>query len=521
MRHKISQNIITVSTLVCVLLASMGGASAAPLEQSGQFADPAFGRVWGRTDSLVDLGKVRRSFYWGPQPNTGALQEDYAEGPGGKRMVQYFDKSRMEINDPKADKTNPFYVTNGLLTVELMEGRVQIANNGFRKSYPASLPLASDHNDRDAPTYASFLKAVRNEDDQTGKPVERAIGKDGPLPAGNNDHYKSYGVKSAYYVGETFHNIPDVFWTFLNASGPVMEGGKEVTGKLNNPWFYAAGYPLTDAYWASVKIEDKPNTDVLIQPFERRVLTYVPSAPEGFRVQMGNIGQHYYDWRYNDTGKPLASEVECVPNRGGWVGNAGELWSAEADVRAQAGCFSYNYAGYGRVVLMHQRFQGGAMLYEIGYDSSSSYPYVLYNDGTVEQFYALREDFAGVLPRPTIEPGVTPYPTSTPLPSTATPTGILATPVSLTPAEGLYAPMTAFARIWRDNVEVRHKLGWGIDRGRTIQLDPNTVQQKEAIQTGTTGVIYDLGAGANEMLVLYDPKTSYLYKSNWAAYARP
>jgi DMSO/TMAO reductase YedYZ molybdopterin-dependent catalytic subunit len=33
------------------------------------------------------------------------------------------------------------------------------------------------------------------------------------------------------------------------------------------------------------------------------VLTYVPSLPESFQVQMGNIGQHYYDWRYKDAGR--------------------------------------------------------------------------------------------------------------------------------------------------------------------------------------------------------------------------
>ena len=41
-----------------------------------------------------------------------------------------------------------------------------------------------------------------------------------------------------------------------------------------------------------------------IQAYQRRVLTYVPSAPAGFQVQVGNIGQHYYDWRYNDAGNP-------------------------------------------------------------------------------------------------------------------------------------------------------------------------------------------------------------------------
>src|SRR4051794_15369142 len=83
------------------------------------FADPAFQSTWERTDKPVADGTVKRSFYWGPAPGV-TQSEPYAEGVGGKRLVQYFDKSRMEINDPNADHNSPFYVTNGLLTVELV-----------------------------------------------------------------------------------------------------------------------------------------------------------------------------------------------------------------------------------------------------------------------------------------------------------------------------------------------------------------------------------------------------------------
>ena len=48
--------------------------------------------------------------------------------------MQYFDKSRMEINNPDGDKTSPFYVTNGLLTVELITGKMQVGDNRDRAS---------------------------------------------------------------------------------------------------------------------------------------------------------------------------------------------------------------------------------------------------------------------------------------------------------------------------------------------------------------------------------------------------
>src|SRR5437870_6858322 len=89
------------------------------------FAMPAFESTWRRTDDLVASGQVKRTWFWGPTPNTTGLSEDYRQGAGGKRTVQYFDKSRMEINNPSADPNSPWYVTNGLLTVELISGRMQ------------------------------------------------------------------------------------------------------------------------------------------------------------------------------------------------------------------------------------------------------------------------------------------------------------------------------------------------------------------------------------------------------------
>ena len=90
---------------------------------------------------------------------------------------------------------------------------------------------------------------------------------------------------------------------------PFQRQARSVNKKLIDPWFYASGYPISDAYWSQVKINGIL-TDVMIQAFERRVLTYVPTNVPGFEVEMGNIGLHYYDWRYKDAGKP--SETPTV-----------------------------------------------------------------------------------------------------------------------------------------------------------------------------------------------------------------
>jgi hypothetical protein len=50
--------------------------------------------------------------------------------------------------------------------------------------------------------------------------------------------------------------------------------------------------------------------DVLIQCFQRRCLTYTPSNPDGWRVEAGNIGQHYYAWRYGADAAPRAPAAD-------------------------------------------------------------------------------------------------------------------------------------------------------------------------------------------------------------------
>src|SRR6478672_544986 len=273
------------------------------------FSNPAFQRVWDRTDSLVAQGLVSRTWFWGPEPRAAA-QEQYVDAPNGSgtRLVQYFDKSRMEINDPNGDPNTTFFVTNGLLTIELISGQMQIGNNAFINRYSAEIPISGDTDDATAPTYASFL-AVSNtrrgdhpQPNRVGQFATGTINKDGQV---GDDPTKASvpGTKIAYFEPSTKHNIPEMFWGFLNASGPISQSGQIVNARLIDPWFYASGFPISDAYWTRVKIAGVMQP-VMIQAYERRVLTYVPTNVPGFQVEMGNIGLHYYDWRYKDAGKP-------------------------------------------------------------------------------------------------------------------------------------------------------------------------------------------------------------------------
>ncbi|MEO8285896.1 MAG: phosphate/phosphite/phosphonate ABC transporter substrate-binding protein [Chloroflexota bacterium] len=299
---------------------------------AADFADPAFQKVWSRTDQPVADKQVVRSWYWGPTPGE-TKTEKYAEGESGTRKVQYFDKSRMEINDPKGNKDDPFYVTNGLLTIELISGKVQVGKSSYETLYPANIPLASDTDDKNAPTYASFTLIANNPlgnhpaIDATGKNVTQVVNKAGIVSRSAN--YDKYGVEYGFFNAETSHNVADKFWEFLNQSGPVLGAdGKTTSAKLSDPWFYTTGYAISEPYWATVKIAGKQE-DVLIQLFERRVLTYTPSQAPEWRVAMGNIGAHYYDWRYKEAGQSTLNNASVTPVKPA----AGELGSAENPIK--------------------------------------------------------------------------------------------------------------------------------------------------------------------------------------------
>ena len=106
--------------------------------------DDAFERTWQRTDLPVATQAVSRTWMWGPGAFTGPMIEWMTDNPGNGRLVQYFDKSRMEITDPNADPDSIWYVTNGLLARELVTGQLQLGLNDFEGRQPAPINLAGD-----------------------------------------------------------------------------------------------------------------------------------------------------------------------------------------------------------------------------------------------------------------------------------------------------------------------------------------------------------------------------------------
>jgi hypothetical protein len=216
----------------------------------------------------------------------------------------------------------------------------------------------------------------------------------------------------------------------------VYENGRYTQGKLVD-WLSTFGYPLTEPFWIAARIGNVRRL-VLFQAFERRTLTYSPQNPEGWEVEMGNVGIQYQEWREGAT-------PSCPPRGvGHWAGVI-DFWHKHPELRLDLGCpndeVPYNVVNPNahnvdkKVTTAYQEFEHGAMLYvsrtvRRDYKEVEEHPtYVLFEDGRFLQF----ED--------TWKEG---------------------DPVSggLQPPEGFLEPTRGFGKVWREGAGVRDKLGW-------------------------------------------------------------
>jgi len=254
------------------------------------FADSRMLEIWERTDRAVRDGVASRSWVWG-FARTGGMQEEYASGT---RLVQYFDKSRMEINDPIGDRNSPWFVTNGLLVQEMISGRLQLGDNRFEQRTASEEVLAGDPRSLNpsAPGYGALANHLRCSPDGRGSSVSTQLQRDGTLAVISPPAMTTLSA----FIPETGHNIPNVLWDYLHRDGSVWNGSSYETQKVID-WVFAFGFPITEPYWIRAKVGGEEKW-VLVQAFERRVLTWTPTNDSAYQVEMGNVGQHYHAWRY-------------------------------------------------------------------------------------------------------------------------------------------------------------------------------------------------------------------------------
>jgi hypothetical protein len=337
----ISFAIAGTAALAVGLLAPFAGPAEA---KRATFSDPAFEQVWQRSDLPVEQRRVARSWTWGPEP-TYSTYEPYMQGPAGRHLVTYLDKSRMEINNPSGDRGSRWYVTNGLLVVDMVSGRIQVGDSQFEPYFPANIPVAGDTNSPDAPTYASLarvasLQGDRRAPNRTGQRVQEGLGR-----AGNTSVLQNLPaeVRYAAYESTLGHNIPDVFWSFLNSRGLVYENGRYAEGLLMD-WLFVMGYPISEPYWINIRVGGQSRW-VLMQAFQRRILTYSPQNAEGWQVEMGNVGRAYFDWRYRGqapTPAPVPPTATPRPAANGTVGISPQTGDTNTQITATGSRFPGN-----------------------------------------------------------------------------------------------------------------------------------------------------------------------------------
>lgn len=272
-----------------------------------QLPDAGFWYQWRTTDLPVANGQAVRPYLWGPtviysgtETPSNPLALPNPSSTLVPRLVAYFDKGRMDLPDPNPAQPTTFLVVPGALAKELVLGQIQYGDGSFAPSVPLEVPVAGDFGDAGAPTYLTFNKIGAATDantaqDRTGQPVDATLLRDGTIGA---DASLAVSVTVAAYVPETKHNVPNVFMDWFK------------TQSWN--WIYIAGYPVSEAYWATVQVAGQPH-NVLMQIFERRTITYDPSAPDGYKVQFGNVGRHYYDWRYGAAAAPAPAPSAATP----------------------------------------------------------------------------------------------------------------------------------------------------------------------------------------------------------------
>lgn len=262
---------------------------ANPASSIAAAAEP-YRAVYDRYDGPLASGAAQRGYIWGPLP-AGSTFEPYANAPGGQRQVWYFDKGRLELTNPQSGQ-----ITSGLLVTELISGEMQVGDTQRVRRDPANIRVAGDNlPGMVTVTYASLQSPRGAPPRPVGSPVTEQLNANGArVPAPQT---AGYGVTTATLVPETNHSVASVFQQFLNSSGVTIQNGQATSDRLFDPAYFVVGLPITEPYWITAIVGGQPR-DVLIQAFERRVLTYTPANPDAFKVELGNVGLHYVQWRY-------------------------------------------------------------------------------------------------------------------------------------------------------------------------------------------------------------------------------
>jgi hypothetical protein len=290
-------------------------ANAAP-----QFAAPAFENIYNRLDGEA-VRDASRPYFWG-EDSLAIKTERWDTAPDQQRLVQFFPKGKMELN---AIPGGAPIVTFGRLAHDLATGAYMVSDDRLQAYEPSRRPVHGDNSlTNPAPRYTDFANDVFSTvaTPSVGGVITRAIRSGRQL--GLRSPTAQPVVRNAYYEIRTGHNIAEPFWAFFNAKGNVGNANGQVSDALMFSWEELVGYPLSDPYWMNFT-QDGKTTEALVQLFERRVMLFIPSAPDGLKVQFNEVGRHYVSWAYDPypgignqpTDAPTGKNGKVEPQYGG------------------------------------------------------------------------------------------------------------------------------------------------------------------------------------------------------------
>jgi hypothetical protein len=290
--------VLSIATAVLVLgaapLALRSGAEPGARAQhtaTGVPVDPAVEALWLASDGPVAAKHVSRAWLWGPVALASGV-EHTADSPRGLRSMVYYDKARLDILDPDRDPADTWYVSGALLVAQLLSGRIPFADEVVVERPLSDIAVAGDLDQPSPLTYATFgaVASIAGEplrggepgaapEPRVGMPVQALLAADGSV---SPEAMTESAVLVAGYDEHTGHNVATPFaeWAASQPYDPL----------------WLAGRPLTEPYWLDTQVDGAAKR-VLVQAFERRILTYAPDQPRGWRVESTNVGDHYRLWR--------------------------------------------------------------------------------------------------------------------------------------------------------------------------------------------------------------------------------
>ncbi len=178
-------------------------------------------------------------------------------GSLGGILAQYFEKGRLEAHPEEPEPAWRFQY--GLLVDELLAAG-------------APLPVGGDASTL---TYAGLLALAQPA--QRVSPPEGFGGGTALLPDGS-----SFIPFSATLAPEAGHVVPAIFWQYVNDPA-LFPGG----------WLHDVGLPVTEPVEAIVDKGPEVGRRIVVQAFQRTILTYDPRNPPAYQVERANVGTDY------------------------------------------------------------------------------------------------------------------------------------------------------------------------------------------------------------------------------------